>query len=103
MLENAQKEEKRFEVLRVKAYTRRECRKRIVVSVKVAVAEHPPPRYVKTRFKFKDGSEKAARAHLISAYSNYAYYFLDAAYAKEVAPLVDQLQEVEVYKEEEVQ
>jgi hypothetical protein len=95
-----QKEEE-FKVLKVKAYKRRECRKRVVVSVKVAVPKHPAPRYVKVHIKFKDGSEKVARAHIVSAYSYYAYYFLDAAYAKEVAPKADQIQEVKVYEERE--
>jgi hypothetical protein len=101
MTELVQKEEKETEVLMVKAYERRECRNRTVVSVKVAMVKHPPPRRVRLHIKFKDGSEKAAKAHLVSAYSNYAYYYLDAAYARELAPLVGQIQEVRVYEEKE--
>jgi hypothetical protein len=100
MEEHVQKEGKGFEVLKIKAYEREECRRRIVVSVKVAVAEHPVPQYIRLYIKFKDGSEKFAMARLISAYNRYAYYFLAAAYAREVAPLVNQIQEVKVYEEE---
>ena len=95
-----QKEGKRFEVLRINSYERRECRKRIVVSVKVAVAEHPVPKHARLHVKFKDGSEEVARAHLVTVYSHYAYYYLDAAYARKIAPLVNKIQEVKIYEEE---
>jgi hypothetical protein len=94
---------KEFSVLSFKAYKRKECRRRIIVSIKVAITEHPPPKYVRVHIKFKDGSETVARAHIVSAYYNYAYYFLDSANAKEVAPRIKKVQEMRVYKEEETQ
>ena len=97
-----QKEEvKEFRVLRVKAYERKDCRKIVTVLVKVAVAKHPMPKHIILHVKLKDGSEKLARAHFMSMYKNYAYYSLQAAHARELAPLVEQIQEMKAYEEEQ--
>ena len=91
-----QKEARAFQVLKIKAYERK-CTKKAVVSVKVA-AKYPMPKYIVLHFKFKDGSEKFAVARFISMYKNYAYYFLRAAHARKVAPLLNEIQEVMAYE-----
>jgi hypothetical protein len=95
-----QKEIKELPVLRIKAHEREECAKKAVVSVKVAAAKYPMPKHIILHFRFKDGSEKVVVAHFVSMYKDYAFYFLRAAHAREVAPLVDQIQEVKAYEEE---
>lgn len=87
-------------VLRIKAHEREECRKRIIVLVKVALTKHLMPKHIVLRIRLKDGSEKIVKASLVSAYNNYAYYSLYAAHARELAPLMDQVQEVRAYEEE---
>jgi len=95
-----QKEIKEFPVLKIKAHEREECTKKTVVSVKVAAVRYPMPKHIVLRVKLKDGSEKVVIAHFVSMYKDYAFYFLRAAHAREVAPLVDQIQEVKAYEEE---
>jgi hypothetical protein len=95
-----QKEIREFPVLKIRAHERDECTKKVVVSVKVAAAKYPMPKRIVLRVKLKDGSEKTAEAHFVSMYKDYAYYFLRAAHAREIAPLVDQIQEVKAYEEE---
>jgi len=96
-----QKEEVReLPVLKIKAHEREECAKKVVVSVKVAAVRYPMPKHIVLRVKFKDGSEKVVTAHFVSMYKDYAFYFLRAAHAREVAPLLDQIQEVKAYEEE---
>ncbi len=87
-------------VLKINAQEKEECRRKVVVSVKVAATKYPMPRQIVLRIKLKDGSEKTAKAYFVSMYNNYAYYFLHAAYARELAPLMDQVQEVRAYEEE---
>ncbi len=95
-----QKQQKEFQVLRIKTHEREDCMKRVIVSVKVAMAKYPMPRRIVLHIKLKDGSEKTAVASFVSMYKNYAYYFLHAAYARELAPLVGQIEEVKAYEEE---
>jgi len=92
---------KELPVLKVKAHEREDCRKTVVVSVKVAVVKYPMPRHIVLRVKFKDGSEKIVRAYFASMYKDYAYYFLRAAHARELAPALSQIQEVKAYEEEQ--
>ena len=95
-----QKEVRELQILKIKMHEREECAKRVVVSVKVAAAKYPMPKHIILRFKFKDGSEKIAEAVFVSMYKDYAYYFLRAAHAREVAPLLNEIQEVKAYEEE---
>jgi hypothetical protein len=97
-----QKQQKEFPVLKIKTHEREDCMKRVIVSVKVAASKYPMPRRIILRIKLKDGSEKTAVAHFVSMYKDYAYYFLQAAHAREIAPLFNQnqIQEVKAYEEE---
>jgi hypothetical protein len=70
-----------------------------VVSVKVAAAKYPMPKYITLHIRFKDGSEKVVIAHFVSMYKDYAFYFLRAAHAREIAPLLNEIQEVKAYEE----
>ncbi len=81
------------------AYERQICSKKIVVRFKVDGIKMPPPRRLKVNILFNDGTMKTAEAVLVSAYSNYAYYDLSAADAKEVYPHVDKIQRIEVVGE----
>ncbi len=81
------------------AYERQICSKKIVVRFKVDGIKMPPPRRLKVNILFNDGTTKTAEAVLVSAYSNYAYYDLSAADAKEVYPHVDKIQGIEVVGE----
>jgi len=96
-----QKEEtKGIPILKINSYQREGYIKRVVVSVKVAVTKYPMPKRIVLHVKLKDGSEKVVKAHFVSMYKDYAYYFLQAAHARELAPLVSQIQEVHAYEEE---
>ncbi|MFZ8809257.1 MAG: hypothetical protein ACO2PN_14285 [Pyrobaculum sp.] len=95
-----QKEEtKGIPILKINSYQRRDCTKRVIVSVKVAVTKYPMPKRIALHVKLKDGSEKVANAHFVSMYKDYAYYLLQAAHARELAPLVSQIQEAKAYEE----
>ncbi len=94
------KEIKEVPILKITATKKKECRKITAVLVKVAAAKHPMPQHIVLHLKFKDGSERVVRAYFASMYRDYAYYFLRAADAKEVAPLVVQIQEAKAYEEE---
>ncbi len=97
-----QKQQKEFPVLKINAQERKDCTKRVIVSVKVAAAKYPMPRRLVLHIKLKDGSEKTAVAHFVSMYKDYAYYFLQAAHAREIAPLVvgQMIEEVKAYEVE---
>ena len=95
-----QKEEtKGIPILKINSYQREGYVKRVVVSVKVAVTKYPMPKRIVLHVKLKDGSEKVVKAHFVSMYKDYAYYFLQAAHARELAPLVSQIQEAKAYEE----
>jgi hypothetical protein len=91
-------EKKEIPVLKIKVQEREDCRKRLIVSVKVAAAKYPMPKRIVLRVKFNNGSEKVVEAHFVSMYHKYAYYFLYAAHAREIAPLMSQIQEVKAYE-----
>jgi hypothetical protein len=93
-------QEKEVPVLKIVARKRRECRKTTTVLVKVAAKKHPMPQHIILHLKFKDGTEKTVKAYFASMYKDYAFYYLYAADAKEVAPLVKQIQEAKAYEEE---
>jgi hypothetical protein len=81
------------------AYERQICSKKTIVRFKVDGIKMPPPRRVKVNILFNDGTSRIAEGVLVSAYSNYAYYDLSAADAKEVYPHVDKIQGIEVVGE----
>jgi hypothetical protein len=83
-----------FPVLKIRAYEKEECRKRVVVSVKVAAVKYPMPKRITLRIKLKDGSEKIVKGSFVSMYKDYAYYLLQSAHARELVPLFDQIQKV---------
>jgi len=81
------------------AYERVICSKKIIVRFKIDGIKMPPPRRIKVNILFSDGTTRVAEGVLVSAYSNYAYYDLSAADAKEVYPYVDKIQTIEVVGE----
>jgi desulfoferrodoxin (superoxide reductase-like protein) len=91
---------KEVPVLKVVARKKKECRNVTTVLVKVAAVKHPMPQHIVLRITFKDGTEKIAKAYFSSMYKDYAFYFLYAADAKEVAPRVNQIQAAKAYEEE---
>jgi hypothetical protein len=96
-----QKQQKEFPVLKINAHQREDCMKRVIVSVKVDASKYPMPKRIDLRIRFKDGSEKVVKGHFVSMYKNYAYYFLQAAHAREIAPMIEQIQEAKAYEEEQ--
>lgn len=91
--------EKEIPVVKIKTREKEICRKTRGITVKVAAVTYPMPKHITLHIKLKDGSEKVARAHLVSVYNNYAYYFLYSVYVDELMPVVNQIQEVRAYKE----
>jgi hypothetical protein len=93
---------KEIPVLKINAREKEVCRKKRGITVKVAVTQFPMPKRIRLHIKLRDGSEKVARAHLVSVYGNYAYYFLYATFVDEVMSLIsqNQIQEVKAYAEE---
>jgi desulfoferrodoxin (superoxide reductase-like protein) len=89
-------------VIKIKTRERESCRKTRGVTVKVAAVKFPMPRHIILRIKLKDGTERIAKAHLVSTYNNYAYYFLYASYVDEIMSLINQIQEVKAYEKESV-
>jgi hypothetical protein len=85
-------------VHKVSMHEKEYCHKRTIVSVKVAAVKYPMPRRILLRVRLKDGSERSAEAHFVSMYNKYAYYFLYAADARELAPLMNQIEEVKAYE-----
>jgi hypothetical protein len=81
------------------AYEKEVCSKKTIVRFKVDGIKIPPPRRLKVNILFNDGTTKTAEAVLVSAYSDYAYYDLSAADAKEVYPHVGKIQRIEVVGE----
>ena len=96
-----QKEVREIPVVKIKTREKEACRKTRGVTVKVAVVRVPMPKHIVLYIKLKDGTEKVARAHLVSTYGNYAYYFLYASYVEELMPVFNQIQEVKAYEEEQ--
>jgi len=80
---------------------RKICKKKRGITVKVAVTRFPMPRRIELRIKLKDGTEKSVKAHLVSTYNNYAFYFPYASQIDELMPLLKQIQEVKAYEEEQ--
>jgi hypothetical protein len=91
-------EKKEIPVLKIKSYERDVCRKKRNITVKVAVTKFPMPKRITLRVKLKDGSEKIVKAHLVSTYNYYAYYFLNASHVEELMPLMNQIQEIKAYE-----
>jgi hypothetical protein len=81
------------------AYERQICSKKIIVRFKVEGIKMPPPRRLKVNILFNDGTVKTAEAVLVSAYSNYAYYDLSSADAREVYPHINNIREIRVVGE----
>jgi desulfoferrodoxin (superoxide reductase-like protein) len=92
--------EQEIPVVKIKTRERESCRKIRGITVKVAAVRFPMPKHIVLYIKLKDGSEKVAKAHLVSIYNNYAYYFLYASYVEELMPLMNQIQEVKAYVEQ---
>jgi len=83
----------------VRAYEKQTCTKKTVVRLKVDNVKIPPPRRITVELKFGDGTSRPVTAFLVSAYSDYAYYDLSAADAREVYPYVDKIVEIKVVGE----
>jgi len=96
-----QKGVREIPVVKIKTREKEACRKIRGVTIKVAVVRVPMPKHIVLHIKLKDGTEKVARAHLVSMYNNYAYYFLYASYVEELMPFMNQIQEVKAYEEEQ--
>ena len=73
------------------AYEKVICSKKIIVRLKVEDIKAPAPNRIKVEITFSDGTSKIAEAALVSAYTNYAYYDLIAADAREVYPRVNEI------------
>jgi desulfoferrodoxin (superoxide reductase-like protein) len=100
MTEQKETGRKEIPVVKIKTREKETCRKIRGITVKVAAVAYPMPKHIVLHIKLKDGSEKVARAHLVSMYNNYAYYFLYASYVEELMPVFNQIQEVKAYEEQ---
>ena len=78
------------------AYEKTICSKKIIVRLKVEGVKAPAPNRIKVEITFSDGTSKVVEAALVSAYTNYAYYDLVAADAREVYPHVNNIREVRI-------
>jgi uncharacterized surface anchored protein len=83
----------------IRAYEKQTCSKKTVVRLKVEYAKTPPPRRITVEINFNDGTSRKAEAILVSAYSDYAYYDLSAADAREVYPYVNNIREIKIIGE----
>ena len=83
----------------VRAYEKETCSKKTIVRLKVDYADFPPPKRITVEIFFDDGTSRRAEALLVSAYTDYAYYDLSAADAREVYPYVDKIREIRVVSE----
>jgi hypothetical protein len=82
-----------------RAYEKETCSKKTIVRLKVDYADFPPPKRITVEIFFDDGTSKIAEAVLVSAYTDYAYYDLSAADAREVYPYVNKIREIKVVGE----
>jgi hypothetical protein len=81
------------------AYEKEVCSKKIVIRLKVDNIKFPPPRRIKVGILFNDGTTRIAEAVFVSAYTDYAYYDLSAADAREVYPYVNNIREIKIIGE----
>ncbi len=82
-----------------RAYEKQICSKKTVVRFKVDGIKAPPSRRIVVEIVFGDGTSRKAEAVLMSAYSDYAYYDLVAADAREIYPHVNNIREVKIVEE----
>ena len=101
MTEQKEMGRREIPIVKIKTRERKSCRKIRGITVKVAAVRVPMPKHIVLHVKLKDGSEKVAKAHLVSLYNNYAYYFLYASHVEELMPVIYQIQEVKAYEEEQ--
>ncbi len=83
----------------IRAYEKQICSKKTIIRLKVDYVKIPPPRRITVEIIFNDGTSRKAEAVLVSAYSDYAYYDLVAADAREVYPYVNNIREIKIIGE----
>jgi len=101
MTEQKEMGRREIPIAKIKTRERESCRKIRGITVKVAAVAYPMPKHIVLHIKLKDGTEKVAKAHLVSMYNNYAYYFVYPLYVEELMPVINQIQEVKAYEEEQ--